>query len=61
VVVEFSTRGTARSTGEGFVIASSVAVIQIGAGKVTRYRDYPNTIGIAKVAGVLPQLAASLK
>jgi hypothetical protein len=59
VVVELTTKAAAR--GEMFLIASSIAVIRCEHGQVRHYRDYPNTLGIAKIAGVLPQLIASLK
>jgi ketosteroid isomerase-like protein len=61
VVVEFSARGMVLATGEAFDVATSIAVIRFGNGKVKQYRDYPNTLGLAKTAGALPQLAASLK
>jgi ketosteroid isomerase-like protein len=61
VVVEFSARGTILATREAFDVATSIAVIRFANGKVKQYRDYPNTLGLAKTAGVLSQLAASLK
>ena len=61
VVVEFSARGTVLANGNSFDLATSIAVIRLDNGKVKQYRDYPNTLGLAKAAGVLSQLAASLK
>jgi uncharacterized protein len=61
VVVELTAHGSVSSNGKRFTVASSIAVIRVSNGKVKQYRDYPNSLGLAKVAGVLPQLAASLK
>lgn len=60
VVVEFVARGIVLAIGDQFEVASSIAVIRLCDGKVKQYRDYPNTLGLAKAAGVLPQFAASL-
>lgn len=61
LTVELRTKGKARTSGEAFEVQSSIAVIRFENGKVKQYRDYPNSIGIAKAAGVLSQFAASLR
>lgn len=58
LVVAYQTKATVVSNGEAFEIASSVARITIKNGKIAHYSDYPNTLGLAKAAGLLPQLAA---
>ena len=60
VTVEFRIHGRSVSTGELFEMPSSVAIIRCNEGKVVHYKDFPNTVGYAQIAGVLPQLAASL-
>lgn len=60
-VVEFSIQGTLRGSGAKFEVSSSVAVVEVVDGNISRYRDYPNSIGIAQALGVLPQFIASLR
>lgn len=60
VTVELSLEGTNNATGNSFNVASSVAVIRFKNGKITNYRDYPNTIGLASAIGLLSQLAATM-
>ena len=59
VTVEYFTKGKSLSTGETFDIQSSIALIQFDEVGIVYYKDFPNTIGIAKKAGVLAQLAAT--
>jgi ketosteroid isomerase-like protein len=59
VTVEYFTKGKSQSTGETFEIQSSIALIRFDEGGIIHYKDFPNTIGIAKKAGVLAQLAAT--
>ncbi|AEA43056.1 nuclear transport factor 2 family protein [Fluviicola taffensis] len=61
VIVEYFTKGRVLSTGETFYIQSSIALVRFGESQITYYKDIPNTLGIAKKAGVLDQLAASWK
>lgn len=60
VTVEFHIKGKSVTSGESFDMPSSVAIIRCAHGQVTHYKDFPNNIGYAQIAGVLPQLAASL-
>lgn len=60
-VVEFSIQGVLRGSGAKVEVCSSVAVVEVVDGNISRYRDYPNSIGIAQALGVLPQFIASLK
>jgi uncharacterized protein len=60
VTVEFRIKGKAVTTGKLFDMPSSVAVIRCAQGKVQHYKDFPNTLGYAQIAGVLLQFAASL-
>lgn len=59
VTVEFFTKGRLVSTGETFHIQSAIAIIRFVETGIVYYKDIPNTLGIAKKAGVLDQLAAS--
>jgi ketosteroid isomerase-like protein len=58
--VEFRIQGKSVLSGKLFDMPSSVAIIRCYKGKVKHYKDFPNTIGYAQIAGVLPQFAASL-
>jgi len=58
--VEFRIQGKSILTGKLFEMPSSVAIIRCSKGKVKHYKDFPNAIGYAQIAGVIPQLAASL-
>ncbi len=60
VTVEFRIQGRSVLTGKSFDMPSSIAIIRCYQGKVKHYKDFPNSIGYAQIAGVLPQLAASL-
>ncbi len=60
IIVEFSAEGKIIATGKDFHISSSVAIIKGRNGKILSYKDYPNTIGFAKITGMGPQLLASL-
>jgi ketosteroid isomerase-like protein len=60
VTVEFRIQGKSVSSGKLFDMPSSVAIIHCNEGKVKHYKDFPNSIGYAQIAGVLPQLAGSL-
>lgn len=59
VTVEYFTKGRLVSTGETFHIESSVALIRFGESGIVYYKDIPNTLCIAKKAGVLDQVVAS--
>jgi ketosteroid isomerase-like protein len=59
-VLEFSIKGRLKATSTEIKVASSMAVIEVLDGKITRYRDYPNSIGIAESMGLLSQFVASL-
>ncbi|MES2512888.1 MAG: hypothetical protein V4580_02035 [Bacteroidota bacterium] len=59
VTIEYFTKGKAQSTGENFEIQSSIALVQFKDSHIVHYKDFPNTIGIAKKAGILQQLAAT--
>jgi hypothetical protein len=48
------------STGKLFDMPSSIAIIHCYRGKVKHYKDFPNSIGYAQIANVLPQFANSL-
>lgn len=58
--VEFSAEGRSLFTSQSFDIPSSIAVIKCREGKIIHYRDYPNTMVIARLAGRNAQLAAAL-
>jgi ketosteroid isomerase-like protein len=60
VTAEFTIEGTFLGTGEPFRFPSSIGVIRVRDGKIARYRDYPNILRGAQIAGMLPQFAASL-
>jgi hypothetical protein len=60
VTIEYFMKATAVRTKEAFEIPSSIALVQFADDHIVLYKDFPNTIGIAKKAGVLAQLAASL-
>ena len=57
--VEYFSKGRAVGTGQAFEIQSSIAVIRFDGHSIVHYKDIPNTLGLAKKAGVLAQLAAS--
>jgi ketosteroid isomerase-like protein len=59
ITVEYFTKGRLVSTGETFHIQSSIAILRFGETGIVYYKDIPNTLGIAKKAGILDQLAAS--
>ncbi len=59
--VEYFTKGRSVKAGGVFHIQSSIALIRFGESGIVHYKDFPNTIGIAKKAGALDQLAASWK
>jgi len=61
VIVEFFTKGRLVSTGGTFHVQSSIAIIRFGESGIVYYKDIPNTLGLAKKAGVLTQLATSWK
>lgn len=61
VTVEYFTKGRVIDTGETFHMQTSIAIIRFGESGITYYKDIPNTLGIAKKAGLLSQLAASWK
>jgi ketosteroid isomerase-like protein len=58
LTIEYFTEGKVPSTEEQFKIQSSIALIELNDTCIIHYKDFPNTLGIAKKAGVLPQLAA---
>lgn len=60
VTAEFMIEGKSLATGKSFNLPSSICVIKIRNGKIINYRDYPNTLGGAQIAGMLSQFAASL-
>ena len=60
-VVRFTTQARNSRTEEATTMISSLAVVRCRGGQVMSYQDYPNTLGIARAAGVLQQFAASLK
>jgi ketosteroid isomerase-like protein len=57
---EFFLSGTPINTGKPFTIASSAALITCQAGQVVRYRDFPNSAGIAQALGNLANYIALL-
>lgn len=59
VTVEYFTKGRLVSTGETFHIQSSIAIIRFGESGIVYYKDIPNTLGMAKKAGILDKLVAS--
>ncbi len=59
VTIEYFTEGKVAGTGENFTIPSSIALVQFNDLHIIHYKDFPNTIGIAKKAGVLQQLASA--
>lgn len=60
VFAEFFLSGKPYSTAEPFKIASSAALITCQGNKISRYRDFPNSAGIAQAAGTIRQHADSL-
>ena len=60
VFAEFFLSGKRISDSGIFKIASSAALIYCSEGKITIYRDLPNSAGISQAAGTLTQYAASL-
>lgn len=60
ITVEYTLNATLTSTGRNYEIPSSIAVIKLQDGKIVMYRDYPNTLDLAKAAGTLPQVLARL-
>ena len=60
IFAEFFLSGKKISDSETFRIASSAALIYCKEGKITTYRDFPNSAGISQAAGTLTQYAASL-
>ncbi|NIF07596.1 hypothetical protein F3J23_19415 [Chryseobacterium sp. Tr-659] len=56
--VEYFTKGKSIQTNELFEIQSSIAIIEFNEAGIVHYKDFPNTLGIAKKAGVLGQLVA---
>lgn len=59
VTVEYFTNGKSLATHESFEIQSSIALITFDDDGIIYYKDFPNTLGIARKAGVLAQLAAT--
>src|SRR5262249_17642835 len=59
-VILLSIEGKLRSNRKPIEIQSSVAIISFEADKIKRYRDYPNSAGIAEAMGVLAQYVASI-
>ncbi|SEG97809.1 Ketosteroid isomerase-related protein [Nonomuraea solani] len=60
IVVEFEPAGKARGSGTPFRFASSLGVIRVRDGAIVSYLDYPNPLGAAEAARMLPQLGALL-
>ena len=58
--VEFFLSGKAAAKADAFRIASSAALIVVKGDKIVKYRDFPNSAGIAQAAGTLAQFAESL-
>jgi len=58
--LEYFVDGESVRTKERFKIQSSIAVIEVKDGKIVRYKDFPNTLGLVAAAGILPQFAAGL-
>ncbi|MGV3612066.1 MAG: nuclear transport factor 2 family protein [Fluviicola sp.] len=61
VIVENFIKGRSASSKGAFHMQSGVAFIRFGESGIVYYKDIPNTIGLAKKAGVLDQLVASWK
>jgi ketosteroid isomerase-like protein len=59
-VVRFVITGKVISTGEAFVLPSSVGIIRVRDGKIVSYLDYPNVLRGAQLTGNLQRLTASL-
>ena len=60
IFAEFFLSGKSTKTTETFRIASSAALIFCNGDKIVKYRDFPNSAGIAQAAGTLPQYTESL-
>lgn len=58
--VEYFTEGLAVKTQKKISIQSSVAIIKFENGNISHYKDFPNTLGLANAAGVLPQILEHL-
>lgn len=56
MTIEYFTDGKGLTTNEEFKIQSSIALVQFHNFHIIYYKDFPNSIGIAKKAGVLQQL-----
>lgn len=59
IIVEYFTKGRSANSKGAFHIQSGVAFIRFGETGIVYYKDIPNTIGLAKKAGVLDQLVNS--
>ena len=59
VIVEYFIKGRSANSHGAFHIQLGVAFIRFGESGIVYYKDIPNTIGLAKKAGTLDQLANS--
>jgi ketosteroid isomerase-like protein len=60
VVIELSIEGKLRSNSKPIEIQSSVAFVSFEGDKIIRYRDYPNSAGVAEAIGLLAEYVASI-
>ena len=58
IIAEYELSGTVTTTGQR-ACASFIAVLQVRDGKITRWREYQDTLRIAAAVGQLPALLAS--
>jgi uncharacterized protein len=58
IIAEYELCGTVTATGKR-AAAPFIAVLQARDGKITRWREYQDTLGIAAALGHLPDLLAS--
>ena len=57
---QFVIEGTVKSTGEPFVLPSSIGVIRVRNGMIVSYQDYTNILRGAQLVGGLERFAAML-
>lgn len=53
-IIEITVHGEVAATGRQFEFPSSVSVLHVRDGEITRYQDYTNTLGAAEALGVRP-------
>ena len=60
VIVEYFSEGILIETGEAFKLQTSVAIIEMKNNMIVHYKDFPNSIGIARLTNTLEEFAARL-